>query len=40
MVSAFLIRCGCRDILENVQNETTKYFLVGNMKINILTNQG
>jgi len=26
--------------LKNVQNETTKRFLVGNTKINILTNQG
>jgi len=26
--------------LKNVQNETNKHFLVGNTKINVLTNQG
>jgi len=30
----FLFRFGCRDIWKNVQNETTKLFLVGNTRIN------
>jgi len=36
----FLIRCGFRDIFKKRPNETTIRFLVGNGKINILTNQG
>jgi len=30
----------CRDIKKNVHNKTNKRFVVGNTKINILTNQG
>jgi len=39
-IQLFLIRCGWRDVWKKVQNETTKRFLVGNTKINILTYQG
>jgi len=40
VISFFLIRCSFRDIWKNDQNETTKLFSVGKMKIKILTNQG
>jgi len=36
VISVFLIRLGCRDILKNIQNKTTKRFSLGNTKVNIL----